>query len=316
MRADRLVAALLVLQARGRVTAKELAEELEVSQRTARRDLEGLAMAGIPVYSQPGRNGGWALVGGARTDLSGLTAAEARTLFLVAGSASATPELRAALRKLVHALPATFRADAQAAADAVVLDPASWDHTQPRPPRHLESLQRAVIDGVQVELGYSRRDGQSSVRIIHPLGLVMKNQVWYLVAQTAAGQRTFQVSRVQSVRATDQPVQRPKGFDLGAAWRGIVTDVDARRAPALVRVRTDPISADVLGYLFGTRMTAGPPRADGLVDVDLRGESELMVARQLAGFGDRIEVLSPAVVQEHLADIGYALVRQNAGSVG
>jgi len=98
VRADRLVAALLVLQARGRVTASELAEELEISQRSARRDLEALAMAGVPVYSQPGRGGGWSLVGGARTDLSGLTASEARALSLVAGPAAATPEVKAALR--------------------------------------------------------------------------------------------------------------------------------------------------------------------------------------------------------------------------
>src|SRR5215510_3831994 len=103
MRADRLVATLLLLQARGRVTAAEVAEELEVSVRTARRDLEALAMAGIPVYSQTGRGGGWSLVGGARTDLSGLTAAEAQALFLVAGpSAALTPEAKAALRKLVQ----------------------------------------------------------------------------------------------------------------------------------------------------------------------------------------------------------------------
>jgi len=143
MRADRLVAALLVLQARGRITAEELSIELEVSERTARRDLEGLAMAGVPVYSQPGRGGGWTLVGGSRTDLSGLTAAEARTLFLVAGPSAATPEVKTALRKLVQALPSTFRSDAEAAAGAVVLDPTSWDFGQPAPPPHLEARLRA-----------------------------------------------------------------------------------------------------------------------------------------------------------------------------
>src|ERR1700689_3362708 len=123
MRADRLVAALLVLQARGRVTAAALAEELEISERTARRDLEALALAGIPVYSQPGRGGGWSLIGGAKTDLSGLTGAEVRTLFLIAGPSAATPEVKAALRKLVRALPETFRAEAQAPASPVVHDP-------------------------------------------------------------------------------------------------------------------------------------------------------------------------------------------------
>src|SRR6188472_1512528 len=106
MRADRLVAILLLLQRREQVTAMEVARELEVSERTARRDLEALGMAGLPITSLQGRNGGWRLVGGGRTDLSGLTASEVRALFLVTGtSSSATPEVRAALRKLVRALP-------------------------------------------------------------------------------------------------------------------------------------------------------------------------------------------------------------------
>src|SRR6202022_1846950 len=127
MRADRLVAGLLVLQAKGRGTARGLAEELEVSVKTARRDLEALASSGLPVYAQPGRGGGWSLLGGARTDLSGLTAGEARALFLLAGpGARGAPEARAALRKLVRALPETFRAEAEAAASAVMLDPPRW----------------------------------------------------------------------------------------------------------------------------------------------------------------------------------------------
>jgi predicted DNA-binding transcriptional regulator YafY len=309
MRADRLVAALLVLQARGRVTAEELAEELEVSTRTARRDLEALAMAGIPVYSQPGRGGGWTLLGGSRTDLSGLTAAEARTLFLVAGPSTATPEVKAALRKLVQALPSTFRSDAEAAASAVVLDPTSWDRTAPPPPPFLEALQGAVIDGVQVQLGYHRRDGEGSVRRVHPLGLVVKNQVWYLVAQTDAGQRTFRVSRVRSVERTDDPVRRPEGFDLAAAWRDILVNLDSTRAPATVHVRTDAATADILRLMFGTLATEGPVGADGRLEVELRGRSAELVARQIAGLAERIEVRSPDEVRRHLAEIGHELVR-------
>src|SRR5690349_2121207 len=106
------MAIVLLLQQRVQVTAAEVARELEVSERTARRDLDALAVAGVPLYSQPGRGGGWRLIGGARTDLSGLTAGEARALFLVAGPAAATPGVRAALRKLVRALPEPFRAAA------------------------------------------------------------------------------------------------------------------------------------------------------------------------------------------------------------
>src|SRR5580765_155853 len=161
MRADRLVAILLLLQARGQVTAAEVAEELEVSERTARRDLEALGVAGLPIYSTQGRNGGWQLLGGARTDLSGLTAPEARALFLVAGpSSAATPEVKAALRKLVRALPESFRSQAEAASTAVVVDPADWgrpNHARPTPPQ-LEAIQHAVIDGTQLTLGYVARD--------------------------------------------------------------------------------------------------------------------------------------------------------------
>ena len=188
VRADRLVACLLILQAKGRVTASELADELEISERTARRDLEGLAMAGPPVYSQPGRGGGWSLLGGARTDLTGLTAAESRALFLVAGpSSSATPEVKAALRKLMQALPETFRAEAESAASAVVLDPTSWGYDNAPAPVHLDVLQRATVDGRQVRLGYVARDQAETERTVHPLGLVAKRSVWYLVANTTLG---------------------------------------------------------------------------------------------------------------------------------
>src|SRR6185437_6357512 len=135
MRADRLVAVLLLMQARGRVTAAEVAAELEVSVATARRDLEALSAAGVPVYPQSGRGGGWSLVGGARTDLTGLTSTEARALFLLAGpAASVAPPVRSALRKLVRALPGTFRADAEAAAAAIMVDAARWGEPgRPRP---------------------------------------------------------------------------------------------------------------------------------------------------------------------------------------
>src|SRR5215218_10431243 len=141
MRADRLVAILLLLQTRGQVTAAEVAAELEVSERTARRDLEALGVAGLPIYSRQGRNGGWQLLGGARTDLSGLNAAEARALFLVAGpSSTATPDVKAALRKLVRALPEPFRNEAQAASNAIVADPVGWGGsiTERPPPAALE----------------------------------------------------------------------------------------------------------------------------------------------------------------------------------
>ncbi len=308
MRADRLVATLLVLQARGRITAKELAEELEVSERTARRDLDALAMAGVPVYSQPGRGGGWELVGGSRTDLSGLTAAEARALFLVTGPSSAvTPEVRAALRKLVQALPETFRADAEAAASAVMHDPTTWDRGTTARPLHLDALERAVVDGVQVRLGYGDRAGNASERTIHPLGLVVKGTVWYLVADTDDGMRTFRVNRVRSVTPTDDPVVRPDDFDLAATWEATLATIEERRFTTSTVVDVDRSSARWLAGHFGTRVTVGDDTDDGRVRMEIAGYSARNMAMELAGFAHLLDVIEPIEVRDELAEIGAML---------
>jgi predicted DNA-binding transcriptional regulator YafY len=314
MRADRLVATLLFLQARGRVTAAEVAAELEVSVKTARRDLEALSIAGIPVYSQAGRGGGWALVGGARTDLSGLTAAEARTLFLVAGPSSAvTPEAKAALRKLVRALPETFRAEAEKAASAIVLDPARWGGKAPSTPPHLEALQQAVIEGVQIRLGYTDARGSVTERTVHPLGLVSKGTTWYLVGDTDAGRRTFRVWRVRSVELTGEAAVRPPGFDLQRAWDEIVASLDERRGLRHVNALADPEAIRWLRAQFGTRVTFGETGPDGRINVDIAfPATHEDPARELAAYADSLEVLAPDV-RERMAEFGLMLAARHGG---
>jgi predicted DNA-binding transcriptional regulator YafY len=297
------------------VTAAELAAELEVSVKTARRDLEALAIAGIPVYSQPGRNGGWELLGGARTDLSGLTETEARTLFMVAGPGStATPEAKAALRKLVQALPETFRADAEAAAGSMVLDPASWGSAVRQPPEFLAELRRAVVSGVQVRLGYEDRTRAATTRVVHPLGLVDKGSTWYLVADTANGLRTFRVNRVRSVELTGDKVVRPEGFDLAEVWRGIVDTVEHKRAAVRALVRVHRMALTGLRQQFGptTRVVGEVPGDADLVDVEIASRSVSWIAERVAGWGAHLEVLDPPEVRQYLATIGAALVDQYA----
>jgi predicted DNA-binding transcriptional regulator YafY len=310
MRADRLVAILLLLQARTQVTAAEVAAELEVSERTARRDLDALSMAGVPVYSKQGRNGGWQLVGGAKTDLSGLTAVEARALFLVAGTASSTPEVKAALRKLVRALPEPFRNDAEAASNAVVIDPTGWGR---RPgnretPVHLEALQHAVVAGEQIELGYAAPNKEPSTRVVHPLGLATKGPIWYLVGDTEAGLRTFRVERVTAVTSTGESVVRPEGFDLEEAWKLITERVDSMWGTGIeARAAAAVDSVQVLRMVFGPRLRIGPRRTDGRVDIEVAAESVLSLAGQLAGFGADVEVFEPVEVRERLARIAVEL---------
>ena len=306
MRADRLVATLLFLQERGRVTSAEVAAELEVSERTARRDLEALMAAGVPVYSRQGRGGGWTLVGGARTNLTGLTAEEIRSLFVLLGPVSDTPRMRTALRKLVRALPSTLRTDAEAASRVGLDDGTDWARAAEGGP-HLAGLERAVLDRARLRLGYASPGGAARVRAVDPLGLVSKAGARYLVAGTEGGLRTFRVSRVTSVERTGEVFEPPAGFDLAAAWRGLAGPMEERMAAATVRGRAAPGTAALLDRLLGGRLRLGERDGDGWTRFEADGPSPEVVAAQLAGLGARVEVLAPEAARRRLAELAAEL---------
>ncbi|MEU3766374.1 YafY family protein [Amycolatopsis keratiniphila] len=313
MRADRLVATLLLMQARGRVTASELADELEISVATARRDLEALSAAGVPVYPQPGRGGGWSLVGGARTDLSGLSASEAQALFLLAGpAASISPEVKSALRKLVRALPDTFRADAQAAADAVVVDPSRWGEREKERPELLTVLQSGIVRRRKVRFGYAKKGAEPVERVVDPWGLVDKDDIWYLIAGTEKGQRTFRVDRMSDAEVSDLPAGRPDDFELSQAWEQVVDQVEQRRAGLDATVLIAERHLPILQDHFGRQARVEEKLEDGRVRVTVSAPVAWMIAQQLAGWGSMIEVLGPESVQEELARIGAELVERYA----
>lgn len=309
MKADRMIASLLLLQARGRVTAAELADELEVSVPTARRDLDALAAAGVPVYPQPGRGGGWSLVGGARTDLSGFTSREAQALFSLLGpAAGASPEATSALRKLLRAIPGPFRAEAEAAAAAVELDEAGWGELDADRPDALAELQRAIVDRRLVRIDYRSRGGSLSRRL-SPLGLVRKDRTWYLLA-TADGEqvRTYRVDRVGGVEVTDDAATRPDGFDLAAEWRRVSEFVESRRSVVRAQVVVERRHLWVLRGHFGKHLDVVAERGPGRVEVSVASHTAQSVAEQLAGWGSVLEVLGPDEVRAELARIGQELV--------
>ncbi|MCP2335122.1 helix-turn-helix transcriptional regulator [Actinomadura rupiterrae] len=301
MRADRLVAVLLLMQSRGRVTAAEIAAELEVSVATTRRDLEALSSAGIPVYPQAGRGGGWSLLGGARTDLTGLKSSEARALFLLLGPAAAiAPEAKAALRKLVRALPSTFRQEAEAAADAIVVDPAGWgEHRRVRPVL-VDLLEDAVVRRRKTRLTYSGRE-----RLIDPLGLVDKDDTWYLIAGTADGRRTFRVDRITDAEVSEEQFTRPADFDLTRAWDEVVTTMEARRSTTTATATIEARYLPVLRNHFG-RHCEVLVHGDR-VRVALTAPTPLDIARQLAGWGDAVIVEEPQSVRDELASLAAQL---------
>jgi predicted DNA-binding transcriptional regulator YafY len=309
VRADRLVAILLLLQRHQQVTAAQVADELEISPRTARRDLEALGMAGLPVYSIPGRHGGWRLAGGGRTDLSGLSATEAQALFMVAGPQSGTtPEVKAALRKLVRALPEQFRTAAERAGTTTLVDPRGWGQrggVRQEPPL-LDQVRDAVVHGRQVELDYTARTGDGTTRVVEPLGLAAKAGTWYLVADTAAGLRTFRVDRMRGIRATGAPATVPDGFDLGQAWALIADRVEEMRTPVVALARVQREVLPMVAFRLRDRLRVGT--ADGeWVHVEARGHHVNELASELAGFGGAVDVTAPAELCERLAVLGREL---------
>ena len=313
MRADRLVAVLLTLQARGRVTASQLAEELEVSIATARRDLEALSAAGIPVYPQAGRGGGWQLLGGARTDLSGLSSSEARALFLLVGpAASVAPEAKAALRKLVRALPETFRTDAEAAAEAVVIDPGEWGRPARERPALLPVLESAIVDRVRLRIRYAAWNREPADRTVDPWGLVEKQGRWYLLGGVDGAERTYRVDRMLEAVRTDEPAERPDDLDLDDVWERVTAAVERQRAAATATIIVDTGILPLLQTQFGQRAVAEERLDPGRSRVRVTAPTEPLIARGLAGWAEYLEIVEPESLRRELHRLGSAIVARNA----
>ncbi|WP_022892440.1 helix-turn-helix transcriptional regulator [Agromyces subbeticus] len=315
MRADRLVAVLLTLQARGRVTAAQLAEELEVSVATARRDLEALSTAGIPVYPQAGRGGGWQLLGGARTDLSGLSAGEARALFLLVGpAASVDPEAKAALRKLVRALPETFRSNAEAAAEAVVIDAGEWGRPAAARPELLPVLESAIVDRVRLRIDYAAWNREPVERIVDSWGLVQKQEHWYLLGTVDGAERTYRVDRMRNAVRTGEAADRPVDLDLAEVWERVTAAVDRQRASASATIFVESGIVPLLQTQFGQRAVEQVQLDPGRSRVRVTAPTATMIARGLAGWAEYVEVVEPESLRHELHRLGEALVARNVPS--
>ncbi|NDZ95819.1 WYL domain-containing protein [Streptomyces sp. SID6673] len=216
MRAERLLSVLMLLRSKGHMTAAELALELEVSERTILRDIEALSLSGVPVYAERGRHGGFALVQGYRTDLSGLTLPEAIAL-LSGGGRIDSAAAASAKRKLAASLPEVHRGGVAEANQRILVRPEGFV----RPPQQLEALapvQQAVFEGRRVRLVYERRGGVSAERVLDPIGLIVAGDTWYLVAASEGVERMYRVSRMSGVVVLDDPAQREPSVDLEEVW--------------------------------------------------------------------------------------------------
>jgi predicted DNA-binding transcriptional regulator YafY len=301
MRADRLLSMLMLLQIRGRMTADELAGELEVSTRTVYRDLDALTIAGVPVYADRGPSGGISLWENYRTNLTGLTKDEVRALFMFTvpglfADLQADKAQQAATLKLMASLPAPFRQDAELVRQRIHLDPAAWfQPAEPTP--YLPLIQEAVWHNRRLRLTYRRGDGDWVKRLVDPYGLVAKASVWYMVGYTSRMILTYRVARIQEAELTDSTFERQAGFNLADYWAKWRADFEARQNRYDVTVRVPPVGLLTLAQRFGDgihRLVEQiTPDAAGCCTLTLTFESSEAACQQLLGLGTVVEVVQP-----------------------
>jgi predicted DNA-binding transcriptional regulator YafY len=304
VRSQRLLSLLLILQARARTTAPELARELGISVRTVYRDVSALSAAGVPVYTEQGHGGGIRLLAGYRTDVTGLTAAESRALVALTGRAvphdlGLGTALSSAVHKLIAAVPASHRAEAQRARQRVLVDHTGWYRSAPATPL-LGAVQDAVWADRRLRVRYRHGDGRAADYLLDPYGLVVKAGVWYLVAAHRGVARLYRVDRVGSAEALDEPAVRPAGLDLAAVWTELRDRFEAH-ATARVRLRVAAGAVDLVLRTTDGRRVGEPAVADagpdGRVEVELAFPSAEMARVALLGLGAAVEIVEPGALR-------------------
>jgi len=310
MRASRLLSLLMLLQSRGRVSAQALAEALEVSVRTIHRDVDELSAAGVPIWADRGRLGGFQLQPGWRTRVDGLTAPEAQAMFL-AGLPGPAAELglgeamASAQLKLLAALPDGWREDARRVSARFHLDPVDW-YREPSATDHLPAIARAVWGERRVALRYESWKGEVSRRV-DPLGLVLKAGVWYLAAQAGHGVRTYRLSNILDLQVTQESFERPARFDLAAWWQASTKRFEKSLATGTARLRVSASGMKALRDLGAAvaqaaQASASAPDESGWRRVTIPIESIPHAAAQVLRLGAQAEVLEPAALRRELLE--------------
>ncbi len=323
MRSSRLLSILLLLQTRGRMTARELATELEVSIRTIYRDVDSLAEAGVPLYGDRGPTGGYQLLDGYRTRLTGLTMDEAGAVFLAGmpgpaadlglGTVLATAQL-----KLLAALPAELRARAGRIRERFHLDAPGWFRSADQAPQ-LATVAQAVWNQRRLRVRYGRPTVEPE-RILDPLGVVLKSGVWYVVALRAGEPRTYRVSRIEEAEALDERFERPPDFDLAAYWSSSTAAYEREIPRIEVIIRVDPARLDLLATLIGGAAADEAerlPAADdpeGWIRLRVSIDWPRDAAMRLVGMGGFAEVIEPSELRNEVIDLARSSLARHGAS--
>ena len=315
MKSERLVSILLMLQSAQRRTARELATALEVSERTIYRDVDALCASGIPVYTERGAEGGIVLAEGYRKALTSFGEDEVRALF-VSGSAILADlglgaNLDRALDKLRGAFSDVQRRAAEKARGRIHIDQRRWNQSD-APVEKLSMLRRAVWDDRRIDIVYEDRKRERTTRTADPFGLVSKAGVWYLVAQTEAGFRSFRVDRIAEVVERDDRFARPPDFDLDEHWRRISNELmSASPGSYVATVRVDE---DVLGIVTSSYWPAEPVSADDPCTLRVRFSGERMAVLTILSWGDSVDVLEPPDLRSAIVAHAHAVIERYAAT--
>src|SRR5258708_11624139 len=305
MKADRLLSALLLLQARGRVTGRELARRLEVSLRTVHWDMEALSASGVPVFALRGSRGGWQLDEDWRTRVPGLDEAELRALLMaqprVLGDARLARAAERALDKLMAALPVSLREQAASIRQRLHVD-ATGCGGVPENLSMLPIVQDAVARDRKLAILYRPAGRERVERTVDPLGLVAKGGTWYLVARTPDGFRTYRVSRIEDARLLDQPSERPADFDLATYWKSSTEELRKGRAQYEATLRLEPRAAGMMKtWRAAAPLPAGGAGGVGWVTLRVRFDDEDQACFVVLGQGPRARGIEPPGLPDRLA---------------
>lgn len=304
MRADRLLSIILLLQTRGKMTTKRLAEELGVSRRTILRDIGVLSFSGVPVYSEGGHGGGVALIEEYRTTLTGLNTLEVQSLF-VANNNDALRDVglgdagERLLLKLLAALPNMHHSTADHIRQRLMIDPTWWWHDSTTITPFWEELQRAVYEDKLIQAEYESFDGTIAERTLAPYSLVCKSSVWYLLAERDQELRTYRVSRFHSVRLLDQSFSRRPDFDLPTYWRAQAQRFEKLSPEYRCVLRIHPERVPLIKWLMPGRWELIEDANDkGWVTLSLTMDSDLLAKMLVFGLVGFVEVVEPAELKD------------------
>jgi predicted DNA-binding transcriptional regulator YafY len=316
MRADRLLSEILLLQAHGRLTGRQIAKRLEVSERTVHRDMEALSAARVPVFALRGSHGGWQLDEEWRTQVPGLDEAELRALLMaqprVIGDVRLAAAAERALGKLLAALPTGLRERAASIRERLYVDTTAWRGTTENLSK-LPIVQEAVTRDRKLAIKYLPADRHRVERIVDPLGLVAKGSSWYLVAQTPRGFRTYRVSRIEEATVLDAPSQRPANFDLAAFWKSSTREFQEAWPRYDATLRLQPRAAEwAKMWHISSPVQSEAPDQDGWITLRVQFHSEEEACFVVLGLGARVDVIAPPRLRERVAGELAATVQRNS----